>query len=140
MITITDLFCLTIESLHLSGLIFTYVWAFDLADDWRYVKEVTRIVESKGWDTVWVELEASLETRMMRNRTPHRLDVKPTKRNLEWSEQDLKASLEKHRLTSLPGEIPHARYLRLDNTNMSPQDAAQAICRHFGWSCEEMER
>lgn len=71
------------ESLHLSGLIFTYVWAFDLADDWRYVKEVTRIFESKGWDTVWVELEASLETRMMRNRTPHRLEVKPTKRNLE---------------------------------------------------------
>jgi hypothetical protein len=33
---------------NLDGLIFTYVWAFDLQSDWDYVDKICDIFESKG--------------------------------------------------------------------------------------------
>lgn len=120
-------------SSHLPGLIFTYVWAFDLAADWQYAHDVTAIFETQGWDTVWVELEADLATRLVRNRTPHRLEAKPTKRNVAWSDQEVKMTSDTHRLNSRPGEIQHPHYFRLENTDVSPNAAARAIGRQFGW-------
>ncbi len=34
---------------------------------------------------------------------------------------------------SEPGEIPYANYLRLDNTNLSPEEAAEIIADRFGY-------
>lgn len=69
----------------LEGLIFTYVWGFDLQSDWDYVNQVCEIFESKGGTVYFVELEADLEERLNRNKSPHRLEHKPTKRNVEQS-------------------------------------------------------
>ncbi len=55
--------------------------------------------------TYLIELEAELDERLVRNKTPLRLGHKPTKQNIEWSEKDLTNSMKKYRLYSLPGEI-----------------------------------
>lgn len=116
----------------LDGLIFTYVWAFNMQSDWDFVRQVCDIFESKGADVYWVELEAGLEERLERNKTPYRLEQKPTKRNIEVSEQDLKQSMDKYRLNSLEGEITRKNYVRMNNTNLSPEEAAERIATHFG--------
>lgn len=115
----------------LEGLIFTYVWAFNHPSDWNYVNEVCEIFESRGGTVYFVELEADLNERLERNKSPHRLEHKPTKRNIEWSENNLKKSLEKYRLNSLEGEITKEEYIRINNTNMSAEEVAKAIKDKF---------
>ena len=116
----------------LDGLIFTYVWAFDQQGDWDYVDKVCNIFESKGGVVYFVELEADLEERLQRNKSPHRLSHKPTKRNLERSEKDLKSSLEKYRLNSKDGEIKRENYIKINNTKLSPEEVAEIIVNKFG--------
>lgn len=115
----------------LEGLIFTYVWAFNHPSDWNYVNEVCKIFESRGGTVYFVELEADLNERLERNKSPHRLEHKPTKRNIEWSENNLKKSLEKYRLNSLEGEITKEEYIRINNTSMSAEEVAKVIKDKF---------
>ncbi|WP_138752585.1 AAA family ATPase [Paenibacillus sinopodophylli] len=128
---LSDLFRLEIfESVaksELEGLIFTYVWAFDQQEDWNFVDKVCRIFETQGADIYFVELAAALEERLERNKTPHRLEHKPTKRNLEKSEEDLVSSMDRYRLNSFEGEIMRETYLRIDNTHLEPSQVAQRI-------------
>lgn len=125
-----DIFKTAVQS-DLEGLIFTFVWGFDLESDWKYVDEVCEIFESNGGTVFFVELEADLEERIKRNRTPNRLEHKPTKRNVEWSEKELKQSLEKHRLNSNDGEIKKEHYIKINNTNLSAEEVAQIIKDKF---------
>lgn len=113
------------------GMIFTYVWAFDIKSDWDYVKDVTRIFESHGGTVYFVELEAEVAKRLDRNKTPHRLEHKPTKRNIEWSESDLLESVEKYRLNSFEGEIQSENYIRIDNTDLSAEQVAKIVKERF---------
>ena len=39
----------------------------------------------------------------------------------------------KYRLESLPGEIPFENYLRIDNSDLEPEETAALIARHFGF-------
>lgn len=113
------------------GLIFTYVWAFDMKEDWEYVDKVCRIFESEGGTVYFVELEADLDERLKRNKSPHRLQHKPTKRNLQRSEQNLVKSMDQYRLNSIEGEIERENYIRINNTNISADEEAQHIKEHF---------
>ncbi|OZT14564.1 shikimate kinase [Priestia aryabhattai] len=113
------------------GIIFTYVWAFDMQSDWNFIREVCDIFESKGGTVYFVELEADLNERIDRNKTPNRLQHKPTKRNVEWSEQELKETMNKHRLNSKTGEIQRENYVRINNTNLSAEEVAQLIQEKF---------
>lgn len=115
----------------LPGIIFTYLWAFDSKGDWDYISTISSIFEKKGGEVCLVELEADLDERLLRNRTEHRLQHKPTKRNIERSEQDLLSSVEKHRLNSRDGEITSTNYIRINNTNLSPVEVASLIKDRF---------
>ena len=115
----------------LKGMIFTYIWALNEKEDWDYVDKVCDIFESKGGTVCLVELEADTEERIERNKSPHRLDHKPTKRNIERSEKDLKESMEQYRLNSKKGEIKKENYIRIDNTNLSPEETAKIIKEKF---------
>jgi len=117
----------------LYGLIFTYVWAFDSQSDWEYVNEVCKIFESRGGTVYFVELEANLEERLERNKSSHRLEHKPTKRNIKWSENEMKKTMEKYRLNSLEGEIIQENYLRINNTDLSAEEAARIIKDKFSF-------
>lgn len=115
------------------GLIFTFMWAFNEEADWQFVKEIYELFTSHGADVYFVELEASVDTRLARNHSPHRLAHKPTKRNIEQSEAHLLQSIDKYRLQSEPGEIPYPNYIRINNENLAPEDVATLICKQFAF-------
>ncbi|EKE27083.1 MAG: hypothetical protein ACD_4C00051G0001 [uncultured bacterium (gcode 4)] len=115
----------------LSGMIFTYMWAFDSQLDWDYVEKICNLFESRGSEIYIVELEADYDLRLKRNKTPNRLENKPTKRDLEHSENMFIQLEEKYRLNSHEGEIKHKNYLRINNTNLTPDAAARMIFEHF---------
>lgn len=122
----------SVSKSDVSGMIFTYVWAFDMDEDGDYLQQLTELFQGQGAEVCWVELEADYDVRHGRNSTPNRLEHKSTKRNLEQSEwifTDLEA---KHRLNSLPGEITHENYIRIENTSLPPWRVAQMIKEHFG--------
>ena len=117
----------------LYGMMFTYVWMFDMESDWEYVRNLTKLFESRGATVYYVELEADLDERLERNKTPNRLEHKPKKRDLEWSENDLLQTLDKHRLNSLDREITFQNYIKINNTDMSAAEVAWVIKERFGF-------
>jgi hypothetical protein len=125
-----DIFEATAAS-KMYGMIFTYVWGFDLQSDWDYVDKICQIFEDQGADVYFVELEADLEERIERNKTPHRLEHKPTKRDITFSEHDLIQTMEQHRLNSLEGEIKKENYLRINNTKINAREVAEIIKNRF---------
>ncbi|WP_211747470.1 AAA family ATPase [Paenibacillus sp. Marseille-Q4541] len=117
----------------LSGLIFTFVWAFDLPEDGQYVEKISEIFTSNGGTVYYVELEADTDERVRRNRTPNRLEHKPTKRDIAFSEQDLLETMKRYRLNSWEGEITKENYVRINNTDVDAEETADLIIEHFGW-------
>jgi hypothetical protein len=115
----------------LYGMIFTYVWAFDMQEDWDYINQVSQLFESRGGTVYFVELEADLEERLERNKSSNRLEHKPSKRDIEWSEGDLKKSMEDYRLNSLEGEMKYSNYIKINNTNLSAEGVAKIIKEKF---------
>lgn len=113
------------------GLIFTFMWAFDHQSDWDYVAHVKEVVGAAEEDIYHVELVAPQEIRLQRNTTENRLKHKASKRDIEASTARLLRDDEKARCESLPGEIPFPNYLRLDNSNISAQEAAHIIKEYF---------
>lgn len=113
------------------GMIFTKVWYFNQKEDWDDIETICQTVSVQGADIYFVELEANVEERLKRNKTPHRLEYKPTKRNIEQSEQHLLTTIESSRLNSKKGEIKKENYLRIDNTYLSVEEVAQIIKKYF---------
>ncbi|MEZ4509557.1 MAG: shikimate kinase [Eubacteriales bacterium] len=124
---------LAFRNLDEAGMVFTYMWALDAESDWAYVRHVEALFSEVGADVYYVELEAEESVRRTRNRTENRLMNKPSKRNLEHSDALFTALESRYRLNSLPGEIQKSRYMRLNNTDLSPEEAAKRICEQFGF-------
>ena len=116
---------------NMKGFIFTVVWGFNLESDHLYIKNLIDKFEMHDWTVSIVELSATLETRIERNKTPLRLKHKVSKRDIVWSENELITSLDKYRLNSEPGEVKHPNYLRLDNTNLTESEVAKKIMEYF---------
>ena len=109
------------------GMIFTYMWAFDMPSDLEYIMQVA----SKFDQVYCVELVADQSVRLERNKTENRLKNKASKRDLEASEQRVLREDANHRLVSNPGEIPFDNYLRIDNTHLAPNEVAKMIKEKF---------
>ncbi len=108
------------------GMIFTFMWAFDMPSDWEYITTL-----AARFDEVYcVELIADQAVRLERNKTENRLKNKASKRDLEASRQRL-LNEERYRLVSNEGEIPFENYLRIDNTNLEPDVVAPMIKEKF---------
>ena len=112
---------------HNIDLIFTFVCAFDMPEDVDYLKNLERQFTQSGGRFYFVELFAAIETRLARNETPHRMERKPSKRNVEWSRRDLLKTAERYRLNTDEGEILFAHHLKIDNTDLSPDAVADRI-------------
>jgi len=84
-------------------------------------------------DIYVVELETTLEERLRRNKTENRLKYKISKRDLEWSENDLLNSVKKHKFNSEIGQLKSIfkNYIRIDNTDILPEDVAKIISQKF---------
>jgi hypothetical protein len=113
------------------GIIFTFMWAFDSKSDWDYVNSVCDIFKPYNTDVYYVELVASKEVRHERNSTENRLANKASKRDLEASERRLIIDDENHRFESLDGELPFENYIKIDNSDLSAEEAAARIREAF---------
>lgn len=111
------------------GLIFTFVWGFSMPSDWAYIEKIND--KFKDYNIYYVELIADVEERLKRNATEERLSEKPSKRNLEWSHNELLSTMEKYRLISYEGEIKYDNYLRIDNTHLTAEQTAIIIKEKF---------
>lgn len=116
-----------------NGLIFTYMWAFDQQADWDYICGVADYFKEHGAEVYWVELVALQEVRLKRNNTENRLNNKASKRNLEFSTNCILQEDRKYRLESLDGELNFENYMKIDNTELEPDEVAEMIMERFGW-------
>ena len=113
------------------GLIFTYMWGFDLQSDWDYIAHVRELFEQHGAEIYYAELVAPQEVRLQRNATENRLKHKASKRDIEISNQRLINDDAKHRCVSNDGEIPFENFIKIDNTSLSAAQAAERIKERF---------
>lgn len=112
-------------------LCFTFVWRLDSASDRAYLE---RLLEPYADAALcFVELAADLDTRLRRNQTDERLAHKPSKRDLAWSDGNVRDA-ERHLLNTVAGErcaahqlLDRGRYLRIDNANLSVAQTADLI-------------
>ena len=113
------------------GMIFTFMWAFDQKDDWDYVEHVKDIFKPYGTEFYYAELVAPQEIRLQRNGTENRLKYKASKRDIEASNNRLINDDIRYRCVSLDGEISFENYIKIDNSNLSPEEAARMIRERF---------
>ena len=113
------------------GMIFTCMWALERKDDWDYIDNLENMFKSNGAEVYYVELEADYDIRLQRNKTENRLLNKPSKRNIEKSENLFKDIENRHRLNSYPGEIKKENYIKINNTHVSPENIAKIIKDRF---------
>ena len=113
------------------GMIFTLMMDFDLPSEWEYLDHVKGIFEPYGTDFYYVELIAPQEIRLKRNISENRLKNKASKRDIETSNQRLINDDKNHRCVSYEGEINFDNYLRIENSDKTPDEVAQMIKEAF---------
>jgi hypothetical protein len=116
----------------LPGMIFTFVWDLNSPDDTAFIERASGMFAQRGHRVAFVELSASIEQRLIRNRGTDRLREKPSKRDVERSEQLLLLNSSKYRLNSdgsIPLRYPH---VRIDSTELSAKETAQRVIDELG--------
>ena len=124
---------------HDVDLIFTFVCAFDEPEDVQCLRDLEAQFTGSGGSFYFVELSATLEARLLRNETPHRMDMKPSKRNTEWSRSDILVTAQKYKLNTDEGETLFAHHLKIDNTDLTPDEVADRVIAAFGLVPNEKE-
>ena len=114
-----------------TDLVFTFVMGMDEQAEADYLE---RLVEPYGDRVAVVELVAGLDTRLVRNRTEHRLAEKKSKRDVDWSDTNVRELDADYRMTAEPGrDAPGERllarwpHLAIDNTELSADETADRI-------------
>lgn len=114
---------------HQIDLVFTLVLDLSLAEDADLLEQYVAIFDG---NVAFVELRADLATRLERNRTEHRLLHKASKRDLEWSDNNVRemeaapmsTTDGAHAFTEILARHPH---LVLETADVPPAAAAQRI-------------
>lgn len=117
----------------LPGLILTLQLPFDVPEEVQYLEDLIDYFEKRGVTSYIVELDATLDERLKRNKTENRLKHKASKRDIETSEKRLLQATNKYRFISRPGEVKHPRFLQIDNTSLSANEVAMMIFKHFNF-------
>ena len=124
---------------HNVDLLFTYVCAFEMPEEKEYMTNLADLFQSKGGNFYFVELSADLDTRLARNETPHRMERKASKRDVEWSKANLLKDAQRHRLNSDSDEIWFENHFKIDNTNLTPDEVADLVIEKFGLVANEKD-
>ena len=125
---------------ELPGLVFTMVWGLELADDRALVASYVDLVEAAGGRVSFVELYASLEERLARNRTELRLSERRSKRDLEFSDANVLDLEDNYVMNTGNGStlaepmFAGRDYVRIDNTDLPPEGAAAVTASALGLS------
>ena len=120
------------------SIIFTFVVDFNTNEDILYLNELKNKFEKTGGHFYLIELEADLQTRLDRNKTPHRLECKPSKKNIEWSDKELIDSMNIYRMNSIKDEIKFENYIKINNTNLSPNAVCDIIINKFNFNLNKI--
>lgn len=114
-------------------LVLTYVWGLELEEDAEFFGRQLGFYSEAGGEVFIVELYADLATRLGRNGTELRLQHKPSKRNTEWSDSNVR-DLERYVMSTSQDERTPAHdvldaypYLRIDNTDLDSGEVAEQI-------------
>ncbi len=124
---------------NFKGLIFTYMCDFDMQSEFDYLNDIINLFKNNGTTCHVVELCADFYERIERNKSENRLYHKESKRNIELSEAEMRRTSERHRLNSYDGEqLPFDSYIKIDNTNLSPEVVAKIIQNNFDITIENI--
>ena len=124
---------------HNVDLLFTYVAAFEKEEEINYLKTLEHQFTASGGNFYFVELSADLDTRLKRNLTPHRMERKASKKDTKWSEENLLKDSQRHRLNTKEGEILFENHLKIDNTNLSPDEVADIVIGKYNLKANQKE-
>ena len=114
----------------LPGLIFTFVWAFNVEEDRQFLDGLREVVARHGGTTYYAELEADLDERLVRNRTENRLRHKK-KADFNKTESGM-LKLQDNCVMNSHDDFPYPdRHVKINNTHLSAADAAQRIVEAF---------
>ncbi len=115
-------------------LIFSFVWNVREQSEADYVRELISPYADADLPISFAELYADLPTRLERNVHPDRLDHKRSKRDLDWSvahvhdlEERFQMNTDPHDPTIADALMSEHRHLRLDNTDLTPEESAARI-------------
>ena len=124
-----DVFNIAIE--NNINIIFTFILDDNSEDDIKYINNLKSKFEKTGGKFFLIELEADLKVRLERNISSHRLETKPSKRNIKWSNKELLESINKYRMNSKEGEVRIKNYIKINNTNLLPNNVSDVIINNF---------
>jgi len=116
---------------EIKGLVFTIVWAFNETEDEEYIDEINEVFKDRALKTCIVELNCGLEERLKRNKTENRLEHKPSKRDVEFSDKLLLNEEKLYRTISHEGEFPNKEIFKIDNTFLSAKQVAEIIVEKY---------
>jgi hypothetical protein len=115
-------------------LVFTFVWNVDEPADADEVRRLVAPYVDARLRVSCVELYADLATRLVRNTGASRIAAKRSKRDLAWSDAHVRELEAAHVMNTDPARptpadavlagLPH---LRLDNSGLAPEEAAERI-------------
>jgi len=114
-------------------LVFTVTLRVDDADHVAALASWVAPFASAGLPVSFVQLSADLEVRLLRNRTEDRLEAKPSKRDLAWSDANVREWAQYR--TNTDPDLPSAAdellaahaCLSLDNSTLTAEEAAATI-------------
>ena len=118
------------------GLIFTFVWALDDAQDRAFIDSTAELFTSRGGEVCFVELTATQAERLRRNETPLRLAEKRPQRDVAGSRAFLLNADRTYRLNSAGTFFYPERHLKIDNTSLEPDAVARQIAAHFSLTAD----
>lgn len=113
------------------NLVQTFVWALEDPEESALVSRYLAPFLARGRPVRFLELYADLDTRLARNGTPYRLSEKKSKRDLAWSDDNVRG-MERYQMntgTPSPADelIAANPHLRIDNTHRSPEEVASEV-------------
>lgn len=114
----------------LPGLIFTYMWAFDLPSEDEVIARYTEPFLRRGGSARFLELRCPLQIRMERDVHPERLRAKPSKAMLTPGRRE--ELQQQHSYESGDDRTDRDDWLVIDNSATSPDDVAEIVIERFG--------
>ena len=115
-------------------LVFTFVWNVDEPGDADEVRRLVAPYVDAGLRVSCVELYADLATRLVRNTGASRIAAKRSKRDLAWSDAQVREldatrvmNTDPRRPTAADTVLAGLPHLRLDNSGLPPEEAAERI-------------
>lgn len=120
---------------ELYGIVFTCMIDYDNPSiGLDYIDNIVKLMNSFREEPVevyYVELDATLQTRLERNVSENRLKYKPSKRDTVSSNIRLIKDSKCGRFISLDAEIPYSNFIRIINDNINPLTQAKLIKNKF---------